>query len=69
MPPVIGRQENAVELVIGGDDYAAAIEHAVFAQIFFINAQHVGRGSRVSLHVVVELKAVAITEVARLVHA
>ena len=56
MPPVIGWQIDAVGLVVRGDDDAAAVKYAVFAQVLFIDAQHIGRRGGVGLHVIVELK-------------
>ena len=57
MAAVVGRQIDAVGLVVGGDDDAAAIEDAVFAQVFLVDAQHVGRRRGVGLHVIVELRS------------
>jgi hypothetical protein len=48
MAPVIGRQIDAVGLVVRRDDDAAAIEHGMLAQVFFIDAQHVRRGGCVA---------------------
>ncbi len=69
MAAVVGGQKDAVSLVVGGDDDAAAVQHAVLAQVLLVDAQHVGRRRRVSLHVVVELEAVDVAEVSRLADA
>src|SRR5215469_8444803 len=69
MAAVVGRQVDAVCLVVGGDDDATTIEAAIFAQVFLIDPQHVRRGGGVTLHVIVERKSVGVAEVARLVDA
>jgi hypothetical protein len=69
MAAVIGWQIDAVGLVVRRDDDTAAIEHGMFAQVSFVDAQHVRRRGRVSFHVIVELKAVYVAEVARFAHA
>jgi len=43
MPPVIGRQVNAISLVVGCDDDTANVEDGIFAQVLFIHAQHIRR--------------------------
>ena len=69
MSAIVGWQIDSVGFVIAGDDDAAAIQHAIFAQVFFINSQHVGRGGNVGLHVIVELISVDIAQVSRFAHA
>ena len=66
MPAVIGREIDAVGLVVGGDDDAAAIEDVVFAQVLLIDAQRIGRRGGVGLHVIVKLEAVELAQIARL---
>jgi hypothetical protein len=66
MPAIIGREINAALLVVGGDNNAAAVDDAVLAQVFFINAQYIGRRCGIGLHVIVELEAVELAEIARL---
>ena len=63
---VIGRQIDAIRLVVGRDDHAADIEDGVFAQVFLVDAEHVGRRGGVGLHVIVESEAVELAEIARL---
>ena len=69
MAAVVGRQIDAVGLVVGRDDDAAEVEDAVLAQVLLVDAQHVGRRGGVGLHVVVEREAVDVAEVARLADA
>ena len=64
MPAIIGRQEKAVGLVVGGDDEAEAVENVVFAQVLFVDPQHVRRCGGVDLGVIIELEAVEIAEIA-----
>ena len=55
--------------MVARDDDAAAIENLMLAQELFIDAQHVGRCGCVAFHVIIELKAVHVAEITRLVHA
>ena len=66
MPAVVGRQIDAVGLVVGGDDDAEAVEDVVLAQVLLVDPQHVRRRGGVDLHVVVEAEAVDLAEIARL---
>ena len=43
MPAVVGRQIDAVGLVVGGDDDAADVRDGVFAAVLLVDPQHVGR--------------------------
>jgi hypothetical protein len=69
MAAVIGWQIDAVGLVVRRDNDAAAIEHGMLAQVFFIDAQHVRWRGGVGFHVVIELKAVDVAKIARFAHA
>ena len=69
MPAIVGRQKDAVGLVVGGDDDAADVRDVVFAQVLLVDAQHVGRRGGHRLQVVVELEPVDFAEVARLADA
>jgi hypothetical protein len=65
---VVCRQIDAIGLVIGGDNDTAAIRDGVFGQMLFVDAQHVGRGCGVCLHMIIELESVNVAQVARLAH-
>jgi hypothetical protein len=54
--------------VVGGDDGAEDVEHVVFAQVLFVDPQHVRRCRGVYLCVVVKLEAVDVAEIAALVN-
>jgi hypothetical protein len=55
--------------VVRGDDDAAEVRHVVFVRVLLIDVQHVRRSRDQRLHVVVELVAVEVTEIACLAHA
>ena len=63
MPPVVGRQVDAVGLVVGRHDDAADIKDVVLAQVFLVDAQHVWRRRQERLHVVVELESVDLAHI------
>src|SRR5262245_58863390 len=69
MPSVICRQVDAIGFMVGGDDHAAAVQHAMFAQVLFIASQHIWRRRGVGFHVVIESKPIYVTQIARLAHA
>jgi len=69
MAPVIGRQIDAVGLVICGDDDAATIEHAVLAQVLLVDAQHVRRRRGDCFHVIIPGVAINLAEIAGFVDA
>src|SRR5215471_10534591 len=64
MSPVVWWQIDAVRLVVGSDDDAAAIGDGVFGEVLFVHAQYIGRGGGVGFHVVVELESINVAEVA-----
>src|SRR5258708_34906041 len=66
--PILCGQIDAIGLVVGCKNYPDAIDDAVLPQVLLVHAQHVRRGSGVRLHVVVELIAVDVPQVARLVN-
>ena len=71
MPSIVGRQVDAVGLVVGGDQEAEDVEDVVFSQMLLIDTQHIGRRGGIDLGVVVEGEAIdplGVTEIARLVH-
>ena len=55
--------------MVGGEDHADAVWHAVLAQVLFIDPQHVRRGSRVRLHVLIKGEAVNFTQITHFVDA
>ena len=64
MPAVVGWQEKAVGLVVGGDDDAEAVENVIFPKVLFVYPQHVRRCGGADLDVIIELEAVEIAEIA-----
>jgi len=64
VPAVVGWQEKAVGLVVGGDDDAEAVENVIFLQVLFVDPQNVRRCGGVDLDMVVELEAVELAEIA-----
>jgi hypothetical protein len=69
VPTVIRRKVKAINAVVRGDDDAGAIEDAVFAQILFVDAQHVRRRCSIGFHVLIKRKPVVSAHVARLADA
>jgi hypothetical protein len=66
---IIVWQKDAVALVVGRDDDSSDVDDAVLAQVLLVDAKHVGRRGRASLHVVIEFEAVDVAEIARLADA
>ena len=58
MASIVGRQVDAVGLVVGGDQKAENVEDVVFSQMFLIDAQHIGRRGGVDFGVVIEGEAI-----------
>ena len=69
MAAIVCGQKYAVSFVVGCYDDADAVEDAVLAQVFLVDAQHVRWRGRVGLHVIVELEAIDIAQVTRFVDA
>src|SRR5215468_6967113 len=69
MAAIVGRQIDAVGLVIGGDDDAATIEDAVLAQVLLVDAQHIRRRRRIGFHVIMPSVTIDLAEIASLVNA
>ena len=63
MPPVVGRQVNAVGLVVGRHHDAADVEDAMLAQVLLVDPQHVRRRGHERFHVGVEFEAVGFAHV------
>jgi hypothetical protein len=54
--------------MIGCNNHTAAIEYVVFAQVFLVDAKHVGRRGGIGLHVIVERKPIDVAQIAGFVH-
>jgi hypothetical protein len=64
--PAIAGREVDTDVLIAGEDDAADIEHRDFGKKLLIAAQRVGRGRDDRFHVLVELVAIDVAEVAQL---
>src|SRR5262249_14940414 len=61
---IVSGKVDAVGVVVGGNDQTAAVKNAIFAEVLLVDAQHIGRGSRIGFRVVVERISIDIAEVA-----
>ena len=69
MATIICGKMNSVRSVVGGDDQADAVEDAVFAQIFFINAQRVRRCSCKCFKMFIQRVTIIVAKIARFIQA
>src|ERR1700757_2534606 len=63
---IVGREVDAVRLVVGRYDDAANVGHVMFAKVFLIYVQHVRRRGSVDLQVFVKRVSVDVAEIASL---
>src|SRR6516162_2794670 len=64
MSPIVGWQIDPIRLMVRRDNWAKAIEDIVLTQILLVDAQHVGRSSRVDFGAIVEAEAINVAEIA-----
>src|SRR5262249_23512249 len=69
MTAIVRGEEDAVELVVGGDDDTAAIRDIIFGFLFLVDTQHIGRRRCVRFQMLVKLVSIEFTKVVRFVDA
>ena len=68
MAAIVGRKVNAIGLVIGGDNEAADVEDVILPHVLLIDAQHFRRRCGQHLHLLIEIEAADLAEIASFAH-